>query len=240
MTLCEKIKGIGKKAIIYASTISLLSLGGCVHLNVTLKTIQKEEIRNVKIITDYSEKIEQNVDYSKMTWQEAIAYVKTPNQVQDYLIRHFEIDLDELMLGFNLFGINFFTKGETFKYNHTRKKGICIDYATAAAALLSDDGYPPLLLYLKCEDSMYQHVVFLYKTTEGFGALGITPRNSIYNTLDDLVTSLGEEYKYFSVVNLDENFKNREWIDGDIDLQGYKKDKWTKVKNQKNQDGICL
>lgn len=226
MTLCEKIRKAGKKAIVYASAISLLSISGCVF---SYKTIHSDSVYNYKPAKVYSQEIEQ-IDYSTLTWQEAIAHVKTPRQAQDYLNKHFEIDFKELMWSFNFLGINFFTKGETFKYNHTRRKGICIDYATAAAALLSDDGYLPLMLHIKCEDKINWHVVFLYKTQEGFGALGTTPEKPVYKTLDGLVTSLGEEYECFSIVNLDENFKNREWIDGDVDLQGCQIKKWEKVK----------
>lgn len=227
MTLREKIKKAGKNAIVYVSTLSMLSLGGCFLAH--LKTLTGDDILNIKRITNYSDEAEGKVDYTEMTWQEAIAYVKTPEQAQHYLNTHFEIDLNEYARGFNILGINFFTKGETFKYNHTRRKGVCIDYATAAAALLSDDDYPPLLLHMKCEDKKSCHVVFLYKTEEGFGALGNTPEKPVYATIDKLVTTIGEEYEYFSIVNLDENFKDKEWIDGDIDLQGYFMDKWVKI-----------
>ncbi len=225
-TLCEKIKKIGKKAIVYTSTISLLSISGCMF---SYRTISPHSVYDYKPEKVSSQEIEQ-IDYSKLTWQEAITHIKTPQQAQDYLYKHFEIDFEELMWSFNFLGIIFFTKGETFKYNHTRRKGICIDYATAAAALLSDDGYPPLMLYMKCENKRDRHVVFLYKTEEGFGALGSTPEKPIHKTIEELVTALGDEYERFSIVNLDENYKNREWIDGDVDLQGHPIDKWEKVK----------
>lgn len=222
MSLYKKIK----KAIVYASAISMLGLGsGCVLVH---KTIPPGTVYDYKPKKVDSQEIER-IDYSKLTWQEAIAHVKTPKQAQDYLYRHFEIDFKELMWSFNILGINFFTKGETFKYNHTRRKGICIDYATTAAALLSDDGYPPLILYVKSDDRIERHVVFLYKTEEGFGALGMTPEKPVHKTVDSLVTALGEEYDHFGIVNLDENYKNREWINGDIDLQGHLIDKWENV-----------
>lgn len=216
-----------KKAILYSSAISILGLGnGCMSFH---KTTPLSLVYDYKPKKAYSQEIEQ-IDYSKLTWQEAIIRVKTPRQAQHYLNTHFEIDFKELMWSFNFLGINFFTKGETFKYNHTRRKGICIDYATAAAALLSDDSYQPLMLHMKCENKRDMHVVFLYKTEEGFGALGTTPEKPMYKTIDELVKSLGEEYDIFSIVNLDENYKNREWIDGDIDLQGSQIKKWEKIK----------
>jgi len=223
MVVYEKIK----KAIAYASAVSILGLGsGCVLVHKTIPSSTVYDYKPKKI----EPKEVETIDYSKLTWQEAIEHVKTPKQAQDYLYKNFEIDFKELMWSFNFLGINFFTKGETFKYNHTRRKGICIDYATAAAALLSDDDYPPLMLHMKCDNRRDMHVVFLYKTEEGFGALGMTPEKPIHKTIDSLVTALGEEYDHFSIVNLDKNYKNREWIDGDIDLQGHPIDKWETVK----------
>lgn len=60
-----------------------------------------------------------SVDYKKMTWEEVIAYIKTPNQAQDYLDRYLD------------------------------KKGGCVDYAVRAAGLLIDDGFPPIVIGLK-------------------------------------------------------------------------------------------
>lgn len=221
------MKKFGKKIILYTSVLSMLSFGSaCTHYH---KTTPPNIVYNLKPINPTVKETEE-IDYSKLTWQEAIAYVKTPEQAQDYLYTHFEYDFDEYN-GFSFFGIfNVSTKGETFKYNHTRRKGICIDYATAAASLLSDDGYPPLLLYMKKGES--RHVVFLYKTEEGFGALSNNFEKPIHQTIESLVKSIRQYYPYehYAVVNLDENYKNREWIDGDVDLQGARISNWTKIK----------
>lgn len=220
------IKKIGKKIILCTSVLSMLSFGNaCTSYH---KALSPSLIDSIKSINSPTNKVEK-IDYSKLTWQEAIAYVKTPEQVQDYLERHFEYDFDEYN-GFSFFGLfNVGTKGETFKCNHTKRKGICIDYATSAAALLSDDGYPPLLLYMKKGQS--RHVVFLYKTEEGFGALSNNSEKPVHKTIESLVKSVRQYYpfEHYAIVNLDENFKNREWIDGDVDLQGAHIDNWTKI-----------
>lgn len=223
----KSIKNIGKKIALYASVLGMLSFGSaCVSSH---KVVAPSVVDNLKSINLPTNKVEK-VDYSKLTWQEAIAYVKTPEQAKDYLDRHFEYDFDEYN-GFSLFGLfNVGTKGETFKYNHTRRKGICIDYATAAAALLSDNGYQPLLLYMKRGES--RHVVFLYKTEERFGGLSNNHEKPVYKTIESLVKSVRKYYPYehYALVNLDENYKNREWIDGDVDLQGARISNWTKIK----------
>lgn len=218
-----------KKIVVYTSVLSVLTLNSCFYIPSRLKykSIRPDLVDTIKPINNPAK--EDNVDYSKLTWGEAVAYVKTPEQVQDYLYKHFSYDMEEYYC-YNLFGIfNINTKGETFKYNHTRRKGICIDYATVAAALLSDDGYPPLLLNMRSEDS--QHVVFMYKTDEGFGALGSTSEKPVHKTIEDLVKAINPKYEDYSIINLDDNFNDREWIDGDIDLQIPNIDAWYNVKN---------
>lgn len=226
----KPVKNVWKKIVIYTSILSMLTLNSCLHIPSRLryKSIHPNFISNIIPINDPAKEEKKDIDYSQLTWKEAIAYVKTPEQVQDYLYKHFKYDLEEYDC-YNLFGIfNINTKGETFKYNHTRRRGICIDYATAAAALLSDDGYPSLLLNMRSEDS--QHIVFLYRTNEGLGALGSTPEKPVHKTIDDIVRSISPKYEYYSIVNLDDNFKDREWIDGDIDLQVPNIDVWYEVK----------
>lgn len=226
----KSAKNVWKKVIVYTSVLSMLTLNSCFYMPSRLKykSIRPDMVDNMKPVDDPAKEEKNNIDYSQLTWEEAIAYVKTPEQVQDYFYRHFEYDFDEYN-SYNILGIfNINTKGETFKYNHTRRRGICIDYATAAAALLSDDGYPPLLLNMRSEDS--QHTVFLYRTNEGLGALEKTSEKPVHKTIDDLVRSISPKYEYYSIVNLDDNFKDREWIDGDIDLQVPNIDLWYEVK----------
>lgn len=172
-------------------------------------------------------------DYSQLTWQEAIKSVQTPKQAQDYLERHFTQDEEEAK-GYMLFDLfNVGIKGESFKYNHTRAKGVCLDYATSAAALLSDDGYDPLLLAMEGEYG--KHVVFLYKINDGYGTVGYPSLEPWYYSVDRLVKEINQRYgfeqKYdrYVITNLDENFPRQEWISGEVDLQIPFFDKWTKL-----------
>jgi len=118
--------------------------------------------------------------------------------------------------------INISDDRESFKKNHLDKRGICFDYATSAAALLSDNGYPSLLLSLKGESFFWIHAVFLYRTSSGFGALGNTPMEPLYSSVDLLVKDFKKRYgisfKEYSIVDLDKTFKHRKWIDGDKKL----------------------
>ena len=213
------------KILLIAVLGVFLMPSGCLFY---FKTIPVNDLSSIKKMPLTDTKIVENADYSKMTAEAVIEFVKTPAQAQHYLDTYFEYDIKEAS-GFSMIFFNVRTKGESFKQNHAKRKGICIDYATAAAALLSDDGYPPLLLLLKRPKGM--HACFLYRTEEGFGCLGTWEIKPLYKTVEELVISLDyPKYDYYCVVNLDEQFENRQWIDGDVDLQMLRVDKWIKVR----------
>lgn len=112
---------------------------------------------------------------------------------------------------------------------------MCLDYAVCAAALLSDNDYPPLILLMRNQKENKRHAVFLFKDkeTEFFGALGNTPLFSEVRNVKDLVKAFYFEeemlFDEYTIVNLDDKFLERKWIDGNVDLQGAIVDKWTKV-----------
>ncbi len=156
------VKNIGRKVATITLAGSLLLGSGCA----TYRTMSPILIQPV---TPIERPIERSIDYSKLTWQEAIEYVQTPEQAQDYLNMHFQYDYDEAndaKRGFVIYGLINTTgsRGETFNQNHQKQRGICFDYATSAAALLSDNGFPPLLLI------MYKgktgHAVFYIESTQ--------------------------------------------------------------------------
>lgn len=212
------VKNIGRKITTVLLVGNLLLGSGCMTYN----TLSPSSIQSVTPIKEPIERLkEEPIDYDKLTWQEAIEYVQTPEQVQDYLDRHFSYESQGATLifipGFIMISKQ---KGETFRYNHTLRKGSCFDYATSAAALLSDNNYPPLLLTMGTKSS--SHSVFLYRTKTGYGALGRIHLGPVYSSIENLVNCLNEKinfsYDKFNIVNLDENYENREWIDGDINL----------------------
>ncbi len=202
------VKNIGRKVATITLVGSLLFGSGCATYS-TLNPI------SIQPVTPIERPIERPIDYSNLTWQEAIKYVQTPEQVQDYLDNHFGYDFEEAENIFFIPGLYLLgAKGETFKYNHLRGKGICFDYSTVAAALLSDNGYPPLLLNMSGESG--SHMVFLYRGENGFGALGYTPKPPVYPSVQDLVNNLG--FSKFKIFDIDKAYENREWVSGDMDL----------------------
>jgi len=141
-----------------------------------------------------------SIDYNKMTWEESITYIKTPNQAQDYLNRHFSYD-----------SVGTY---ESFKKNHLDKKGNCVDYAFGAASLLIDDGFPPIIIGFKGKS--LKHLIYVYKTEKGFSALGNTPVEKRYPKIMDLIQDFENQYDYhpkkYFIINLNENFPDTSWI----------------------------
>ena len=218
------VKKTKDKLVLTALAGSLLFNAGCA----TYKTMSPDLIQPVTPIARPIKQLKEPIDYGKLTWQEAIKYVQTPEQAQDYLDRHFRPDFDEA------FGPERNKIGESFKYNHSRAKGLCLDYATIAAALLSDDGYPPFLLVVRTSDDSSKHAVYLYRTKAGYGALGQFSLKPL-PSLDKLIYSIRgkylSEYDKYMIVNLDKNFPRQEWISGEVNLQAVSFiDEWTKLK----------
>lgn len=147
----------------------------------------------------------QQIDYSTLSWQEAIKIIQTPEQAQDYLDRYLTTDQNK--------------KGKFFAEIHHSGKGNCFAYSIAAAALLSDDGYKPNVLHMEASNITAAHAAFLYKTPQGYNALGnLSCCRTVYRTIDDLVKAFANHTgitfdKYF-IADLDLTFPNREWITG--------------------------
>lgn len=196
----------------------------------------------------------EGIDYSRMSYLQAIAFVHTPKEVQAYFKQHWEFSQQEIANSYARNGAFPFSLSgessdppevETFKHNHLRRKGLCLDYALAAAALLSDDGYPPLILFMRQAlppgasiSEMKHHAVFLYRTEQGFDALGNTPRKAKYATLPDVVKSFRTfdvTFNAYAVINLEDNHPGQEWIHGDLDFQYYEVDEWQRVEYGKKK-----
>ena len=75
----------------------------------------------------------------------------------------------------------------------------CMDGALFAAAALRMQGHPPLILDLEAEQDD-DHVLAIFKTTHGWGAIGrsnysgLRYREPVYRTLRELVMSYFEHY----------------------------------------------
>ena len=136
---------------------------------------------------------ESSIDYSKISWKEAIKCVENPDQVKDYLKRHFSYKKVK--------------KLHSFSKNHLDREGDCSDYSTTAAALLSDDGYDPYVLVTSGDTASSRHATFLYKTSNGYGILANGPSlKAQYRGIDDLVLAINKsmdtKYDSYFIANL--------------------------------------
>jgi len=79
----------------------------------------------------------------------------------------------------------------------------CLETAVAAAVILEQHGYPPLLLDLESED-LLDHVLFVFKSNGGWGSIarsrdvGLHGRKPVYRSLRDLAWSYFDPFVDFS------------------------------------------
>jgi hypothetical protein len=116
-----------------------------------------------------------------------IKQCRTPRQVEAYL-RALPYNHEE--------------RGETLRtFRGVVKSGKahCLEAALAAATILEQHGYPPLLLDLESKD-MLDHVLFLYCRGGRWGTVarsrdaGLHGRKAVFRTLRDLVMSYVDPY----------------------------------------------
>ena len=75
----------------------------------------------------------------------------------------------------------------------------CLEAALAAATILEQHGYPPLLLDIESQDKL-DHVLFLFKKNGRWGTVarsrdaGLHGRKPVYRTIRDLVMSYVDPY----------------------------------------------
>lgn len=124
--------------------------------------------------------------YSHLSYKEVIEQIKTPAETAHYL----ENQLNYLHIN----------TCRSFKYIHERGYGLCAEYAIAAAALLSDNNYPPLILQVFLEDyPTISHACYIYQNKKAgkWGTLGIKGENSpdaIFNNMEEICAYLSMVY----------------------------------------------
>src|SRR6185369_5701746 len=83
------------------------------------------------------------------------------------------------------------------------KEAHCLEAAVAAAVILEQHGYPPLLLDLESHD-LLDHVLFVFKQNGGWGSigrsrdLGLHGRKPVFRSLRDLAWSYFDPFVDFS------------------------------------------
>ena len=101
---------------------------------------------------------------------------------------------------------NWEKNGETvrsFREVVKRKEAHCLEAAVAAAVILEQHGYPPLLLDLESQD-LLDHVIYVFKENGCWGSIarsrdaGLHGRKAVYRSLRDLALSYFDPFVDFS------------------------------------------
>jgi hypothetical protein len=124
--------------------------------------------------------------FRRAEWR-VIERFRTPRQVQEFL-RALPYNREE--------------RGETLRTLRgvlRHGKAHCLEGALAAATILEQHGYPPLLLDLESKD-LLDHVLFLYRRRGRWGTVarsrdaGLHGRKAVFRTVRDLVMSYVDPY----------------------------------------------
>jgi hypothetical protein len=99
----------------------------------------------------------------------------------------------------------------------------CLEAALAAAAILEQHGYPPIVMSIESKDWL-DHVVFLYRQKGRWGAIarsrdpGLNGRKPAFRSARDIALSYVEAYvdytgrvQGYGVANLDEALPDYDW-----------------------------
>ncbi|MEK6288627.1 MAG: hypothetical protein AABO57_23155 [Acidobacteriota bacterium] len=125
-------------------------------------------------------------DFTKREW-EIVQSHRTPARVQQFLRTiPYNRELD----------------GETchsFRRLMQENRAHCLEGALAAAVILEQHGYPPILVSIESQDKL-DHVLLLFKSKGGIGSvarsrdIGLHGRKPVFRTVRDLVMSYFEPY----------------------------------------------
>lgn len=158
----------------------------------------------------YTNWVEKN-NISKMSYVEVIERIKTPQEAKKYILGYLEYKDDISNWG----QVDYWA---SFSRIHKNGSDDCEGGAFAAAALLQDNGYPPLMLAFGEFGKKSGHAVYIYKENGKWGTLGIDItdcHDAKYDTVDDIVRSYGGDY--YNVYNLENT--NVDWLNTDLNIK---------------------
>ncbi|PIR21469.1 MAG: hypothetical protein COV45_01600 [Deltaproteobacteria bacterium CG11_big_fil_rev_8_21_14_0_20_47_16] len=102
------------------------------------------------------------------TEKRLIRHLKTPAQVQKFIISHFRYNKE--------------SRGETlrsFRQSLKHQSAHCLEAVFIAATILGEHGYPPTVLDITSKDHL-DHVLFLYKKNGRYGTIGFSRCTGLY------------------------------------------------------------
>lgn len=150
-------------------------------------------------------------DVAKKDYKSVVKELKTPLEAIIYCTKVLSYKDDKIVYG----KLDYWA---SFKNIHKNKMDDCDGGALAAAAILSDDGFPPYIMVI--ENLFSAHGVFVYKTTEGeYNSIGInaadciTSRKSIEELKEALSMAARMENTKMQIYDLSKRFPD--YIDND-------------------------
>lgn len=159
--------------------------------------------------------IEKVYKVSKEDYKTVIKELKTPLEAAIYCIYVIEGREDA---DWRLYGrYEYFA---SFKYIHDIKADDCDGGSVAAAAILSDNGFPPYIGILE-QDEGDGHAIFVYKKDGLYGSIGINISDYRfgYANVEDLKDAIGktleQEFDTIEIYDLGKRFPD--FIDNDKD-----------------------
>ena len=152
------------------------------------------------------------------SYKDVIRDLSSPLEAALYCTEVLKYDKD-----INVYGVDSYFG--SFKKIHENKRDDCDGGALAAAAILSDDGFPPYMLIIKgdLKAQVKAHVVFLYKDKNGkYGSIGINRLDvnpPIFDSVDSLANKLamdaGFSLNCYEIYDLSKVYSD--FIDNDKD-----------------------
>ena len=124
---------------------------------------------------------------SETTFKKLAKKYRTPKQVQAFLRK---------------LNYNHEKKSETVRSAFSAcqaKETHCLEACFVAAAILEQNGYPPLLLCMDSSDNI-NHCVYLFETKTGWGSIGrsrlpgLHGRQPVFKTVEELVLSYTDAF----------------------------------------------
>ncbi|MBN1827644.1 MAG: hypothetical protein JW884_00660 [Deltaproteobacteria bacterium] len=145
-----------------------------------------------------------------MSHTDVISEISTPWQARQYLLNYLSYASDR-----DTYGEEDFIA--PFRRIHAMRRDDCDGGALAAAALLSDNGYNPLMLCMYSNEHTLErkggHSVYIYPEGGKWATLGIRPHDCnppVFDSVEEIVRFYG--FQKFAVVNIEEVCPD--WIEG--------------------------
>ncbi len=202
-----KPKTLTKIVVSIATAFLVYQISSCVNNYRKYKATLTKPSEMIAVETDESdpqditEQVHKVREAAKKDYKSVIKELKTPLEAKLYCTKILEYENDSVVYGKNDYWAS-------FKYIHKNKKDDCDGAAFAAAAILSDDGFPPYVAILSKESTPDEaHAVFVYKTTKGeYGSIGINCSDCLsgYSSVERLVIGLG--FDSFQIYNINKCF----------------------------------